>query len=183
MKTVVLFFLLLILLPVALVSGDLLPAIPPDQERVLLLPVVFCFGVLALPRLPALLFALATALVQGLLLMQIQAGQADFGLAAPMVFFLCWTIVLQMAGEAARGIRWEIHALGSFFVTLTLLAGEFLILCVKRGGFPVGMTVALRIGIPAVAALLIAPLVYLLLRSLVPMASAATPLTKAALDS
>ena len=183
MKAALLFFLLLILMAVALVVGELLPAIPPDQDSVLLLPVIFCFGVLALPLLPALLFALVAAVMQGLLLMQIQSGQADFGLVCPIVFFVCWAIVLQMAGEATHGMRWELHALGSFFVTLTLLAGEFLILCVKRGGFPVGMTVLLRIVVPAVAALLIAPIFYFLLRSLVPLASETAQLPKSSLDS
>jgi hypothetical protein len=183
MKTTLLFFLLLILLPVALVIGELLPAIPPDQEALLLLPVIFCFGALALPLLPALLFALATAVMQGLLLMQIQAGQADFGLVCPIVFFVSWTIVLQMASEVTHGMSWELHAIGSFFVTLTLLTGELLILCVKRGGFPVEMTVLLRIGIPAVAALLISPIFYLLLRSLVPIATEVAQLPKSGLES
>ena len=45
------------------------------------------------------------------------------------------------------------------------------------------MTVALRIGIPSVAALLIAPIFYLLLRSLAPMASEVAQLPKSPLDS
>jgi hypothetical protein len=171
MRRFLLLPLLLLLLPFALALQDLLPRLPPSQERVQLLPVLFCFGVLALPLVPALFFALAAAVVQALAILQIQSGQAEFGLTEPIVFFLSWAIVLQMASEITHGMRWELHALGSFLVTLTLLGSEFLMLCIKRGGLPVDGTVLLRIGIPAAASLLLAPLLYLALGSLVPLAS------------
>ena len=173
MRTTLLFLFLFLLLPVAVVIQDLLPDVPPVRERVLLLPILFCFAALALPLIPALFFALITALVQGLILMHIESGQMEFGLVGPVVFFLSWAILLQMASDATHGMRWELHALGSALVTLTLLGGEFLLLCLKRGGFPLDTTVLLRMGVPAAASLLIAPLFYLLLASLVPLASAA----------
>lgn len=171
MRAAFLFILLLILLPIAVAVQDLLPPIPPMQGRVLLLPVLFCFGVMALPLIPALCFALVTALVQGLILLQIQSGQIELGLVGSVVFFLTWAILLQMVSEATQGIRWEIHALGSALVTLTLIGGEFLILCAKRGGFPADASVLLRCVIPSGAALLVAPFFYFSLRSLVPYAS------------
>lgn len=171
MRHAILFIILLVLLPVSVALQDLLPGIPPAQERLLLLPVLFVFGVIALPLVPALWFALITAIVQGLALLQVQSGQSEMGLTLPVVFFLGWAIVLQMASEATHGIRWELHAIGSAMVTLTLLAGEFLVLCIKRGGFPLDFAVLLRIAVPAAAALLFAPLLYLLLRSLVPFAA------------
>jgi hypothetical protein len=106
---------------------------------------------MALPLVPSLFFALATALVQGLVLLQIQSGQVEFGLTVPVVFFLVWAIFLQMASEATHGMRWEVHAFGSAVVTLTLLGVELLVLCVKRGGLPLEMTVLLKIVIPSVA--------------------------------
>jgi hypothetical protein len=169
MKSTFLFLLLLLLLPLSTVLQDLLPSLPPSQERIQLLPVFFCFGVLALPLVPALFFALATAGFHGLMIMQIQSGQAETGLVGPVVFFLGWAIILQMTSESTRGMRWEIHALGSALVTLTLLGGEFLLICAKRGGLPLDSTVMLRIAVPAGAALLLAPLLYLLLGSLVPL--------------
>ena len=178
MRQGILFIILLLLLPIAVAVQDLLPAIPPFKERVQLLPVVFCFGVMALPLVPSLYFALATALVQGLVLLQIQSGQVELGLTVPVVFFLTWAILLQMASEATHGMRWEVHALGSAAVTLTLLGVEFLVLCVKRGGLPLEMTVLLRVVIPSVAALLIAPLLYFALRKLVPVLLEENPLPK-----
>jgi hypothetical protein len=168
MKPALLFPLLLLLLPVSSVIQDLLPALPPSQERIQLLPVLFCFGVLALPTVPSLFFALATAVFHGLLTLQIQSGQAESGLLGPVVFFLGWGIILRVAGESTQGMRWELHALGSALVTLTLLAGEFLILCAKRGGCPVDATVLFRIAVPAGVSLLLAPFFYLLLGLLVP---------------
>jgi hypothetical protein len=172
MNRVFLFLILALLLPLSLVLQALLPALPPCRERFQLLPVVFAFGVLALPLVPALWFALLTAVLQGLILLQVQAGQAEIGLTLPVVFFLGWAIVLQMASEATRGMRWELHAAGSALVTLTMLSGEFLALCIRRGGFVIDLSVVVRIAVPSVAALLIAPLLYFLLRNLVPLASA-----------
>lgn len=172
MRQVILFIILLVLLPVSVALQDLLPGIPPVQERLLLLPVVFVFGVLALPVVPALWFALLTAVVHGLVLLQVQSGQTEMGLTLPIVFFLGWAILLQMASEATHGMRWELHSIGSALVTLTLLTGEFLFLCIKRGGFLLDSAVLLKIAVPSAAAVLLAPLLYLPLRSLVPFASA-----------
>ena len=184
MRTTLLFILLLILLPVSIAVQDLLPPLPPLQERIFLLPVLFCFGALALPLIPALFFALVVALVQGLTLFQIQSGEIELGLVGPIVFFLGWTILLQMLSEATHGMRWEFHALGSALVTFTLLAGEFLILCVKRGGFPVDAMVLFRLAVPSAAALLIAPFLYLLLSALVPYETESLPgLHRSGLDS
>jgi hypothetical protein len=169
MKPALLLPLLLVMLFLSVGIQDMLPEIPPSKERIQLLPVVFCFGVLALPLLPALFFALTTAVVQGLLLLQVQAGQAEFGLTWTVVFFLCWAILLQMTSETTHGMRWELHALGSALVTFTLLGGEFVMLCIVRGGFPLDPAALLRIAVPSAAALLIAPLLYLMLRSLVPL--------------
>ena len=171
MKTGLLFILLLILLPCVVALQDLLPSLPPAQERILLLPLLFCFGVMVLPLLPALLYALIVAVVQGLILLQVEAGQVELGLVGPVVFYFGWAIFLQMANDTTRAMRWEIHAIASAMVTLSLLTGEFLILCAKRGGFPLDATVLLRIGVPSAAALLIAPFFYLLLRSLAPLDS------------
>jgi hypothetical protein len=171
MNRLILFLILALLLPFSLALQDLLPSLPPCGERLLIFPVVFAFGVLALPLVPALWFGLWAAVLQGLALLQVQVGQAEIGLTLPVVFFLSWTIVLQMASEATKGLRWELHAIGGALVTFTMLSGQFLTLCLKRGGFPVDLTVLLRIAIPSVAAVLLSPLLYILLRNLVPVAS------------
>jgi len=176
MKTVLLFPFLLVLLFASAALQDLLPGIPPCQERILLLPVVFCFGMLALPPIPALFLALATAVIEGLMTLQVQSGQVEFGITAPVVFFLSWAIVLQMASEATQGMRWELHSLGSACVTATLLGGQFLLICIHRGGLNPDLSVALRIAVPAATSLLIAPLLYVSLASLVPVAPEVRPL-------
>jgi len=170
MRQGLIFLILLVLLPFAAAVQDLLPGIPPFQERLLLLPVLFSFGVLALPAVPALFFALLTAVVQGLLVLQVQSGQLELGLTLPVVFFLGWALLLQMASEACRGMRWELHAFGSALVTLTLLSGEFGILCIKRGGLPLDPSLLLRIAVPSAGAFLLSPLLYFPLRNLVPLA-------------
>lgn len=170
MRQGLLFLILLVLMPVSAAVQDLLPGVPPFQERLLLLPVLFSFGVLALPVVPALFYALLTAVVQGLLVLQVQSGQPEFGLTLPVVFFILWALILQMASEASRGMRCELHAFGSTLVTLTLLSGEFVILCIKRGGFPLDPSLLLRVAVPAAGAFLLSPLLYFSLRNLVPLA-------------
>jgi hypothetical protein len=172
MKRILLFVLLLILLPVCVAGQDLLPGIPPFGARIQLLPILFCLGVMSLPVLPAAAFALAVAVVQGLALLQVQSGQAELGLTLPVLFFLSWGLVLRMTADATGGIRWETHAAASALVTLTMLGGEFLVLCLKRGGFPVSGPVLAKIAIPSVAALLVSPLLYTLLQGVIPRADA-----------
>jgi hypothetical protein len=171
MKPVILFFLLCLLLPVFLVVQDLLPALPPARERLQLFPVLFCFGVLALPLTPALCFALIASLMQGLELLQFQSGHAETGVAPYIVFFLCWTVILQMASEATHGLRWELHALASALVTFTMLGGEYLLICAKRGGLPLDSLLLMRMAVPCGISLLLAPLLYFLMRHLVPLSS------------
>jgi len=175
MRQALLFIILLILLLVSVAVQEMPTAIPIAQSRIQLLPIVFCFAMLALPLLPALYFALITALVQGLLVLQIQAGHSELGLTLPIVFFVSWAIVLQMSSEATHGMRWELHAAGCALVILTLLGGEFLVLCMKRGGFPLDVNIGLRILIPALAAPFIAPTLYFGLRGLVPFTPDAGP--------
>jgi hypothetical protein len=170
MNRVFLFLILSFLLPISLALQDLLPSLPPCGGHFLLFPVVFAFGVMALPLVPALWFSLLAAVLQGLALLQVQSGQAEIGLTLPVVFFLGWAVVLQMASEATRGMRWELHAAGSAMVTFTMLSGQFLALCVKRGGLPADLVVLMRITVPSVAALLLAPALYFFLRHLVPLA-------------
>ena len=180
MKPAILFPILLLLLPFAEAIQDQLPPLAPSQERIQLIPVLFCFGVLALPLVPALWFALGTAIFHGLVILQAQSGHIESGLLCPVVFFLSWAVILQVTSESTHGMRWELHALGSAMVTLTLLSGEFLILCATRGGLPLDSTVILRIVVPAGASLLIAPLLYFALGSLVPVSreSQKSPLPK-----
>lgn len=164
-----LFLILVLLMPVSLAVQELLPAIPPFRERLQLLPVVFVFGAAALPLVPALWFSLLAAAIQGLALLQVQGGEAEMGLTLPVVFFVSWALVLQTVGEATRGMRWELHAFGSALVTASMIAGEFLWICIKRGGFPLDGTVLSRILVPSAAAFLLAPVLYVALRSLVPV--------------
>jgi hypothetical protein len=171
MNRILLFLILSVLLPLSLAVQDLLPSLPPCGERLLIFPVVFAFGALALPLVPALWFGLWAAVLQGLMLLQVEAGQPEIGLTLPVVFFLAWTIILQVASEATRAMSWELHSIGGALVTLTMLAGQFLTLCIKRGGFPADFSVLMRIAVPSVAALLLSPLLYLLLRHLVPLAT------------
>jgi hypothetical protein len=62
--------------------------------------------------------------------------------------------------------RWEIHCLASGAVTLLLLLGQYLMVCLRRGSFLFDWTIFWHIVGPAVVALLLAPLVYFILRIL-----------------
>lgn len=174
MKTFFPFLLLLFLLVLALISQDFLtPVAFFGQAQLLFVPLVFCFAALALPFPQALLFALVTAILEGLMVMRIVNDHVEIRLGWFIFFFMIWAVFLQFMSDLTSGIRWEVHALGSGLCTATFLVGEFLLLSFDRGHF--SMTTALfpLIAIPSGSALLVAPLCYAMLQFLLPPAKPA----------
>ncbi len=173
MKAFFSFSFLFFLLLVALVCQDLFaPIASLGQAKLLFVPLIFCFAALALPLSQALLFALATAVFEGLMVMHSVNDHVEIRLGWFIFFFMIWTVLLQFTSELTSGIRWEVHALGSALCTGTFLAGEFLLLAFDRGHFSITIVTFLLIAIPSGAALLLAPLCYAMLQFLLPPAKA-----------
>lgn len=162
MKSIFSFLLLLGLLILTIVTQDLFPPMAfLGQAHLMLLPIIFCFAVLALSLPSALFFALVTGTLQGLLVMQVHNQHVEIKLGWFIFFFMGWTFLLQFLSDLADGVRWEIHALGSSLCTATLLLGEFFLLSLSRGHFIVSSHVLFLIGASAGITLFLAPFFYL----------------------
>ena len=149
---------------VALVAQEFLPALPfLDGARMLIVPVLFCYAALWMP-FPAMLgFALYTGLLGDLSTLHIVGDQVEIGLGWSMLFYVIAGTLLRGARPLFLEGRWEVHCLGSAALTLVLLLGQYLMVCLRRGSFMVDGTVFWHITGPAIAALFIAPPVYFLL--------------------
>lgn len=173
MKTVFPFLLLTFLLLLALMAQDLVvPASFLGQAKLLFVPLVFCFGALALPFPQALLFAVVTALLEGLMVMRITNDHVDIRLGWFFFFFIVWTVLLQFVSDLTHGIRWEVHALGSGLCTASFLLGTFLLVSFDRAHFFMRPITLFLIIVPSGAAVFLAPLCYATLQFLLPPAQA-----------
>lgn len=171
MKTVFSFFFLFLLLVIALVLQDTFSgSIGFYQIHLYLVPVVFCFGALILSFPAALIFALTTGLLEGLMTLSFHTHRAEIGIAWFILFFIAWAFLLQFVTELTDGIRWELHALGSAFFTASLLTGEWILISWHRGSFNITVSTFLLIAIPSAISLLLAPLLYYTLQFLLPPA-------------
>ena len=171
MKSFFPFTLLIILLLLAMITQDVLPSMPFfGQTHLILVPMIFCFAALALPFPFALLFALVTGVLQGLMVMSFHHGHVEIRLGWFIFFFIIWAVLLQFLSDRTDGVRWELHALGSGLCTASFLFGEFFLLSFSRGHFSITDTVLLLALIPGGIALFIAPLFYAVLQFLLPPA-------------
>jgi hypothetical protein len=150
---------------VVLIAQEFLPALPFfANARLLLVPVIFCYGALWLP-FPAMLgLALWTGLLSDLANLHVIGDQVEIGLGWSILFYVFTGTLLQMLREAFAGGRWEIHALASGALTLLLLLGQYTMVCLRRESFYFDGTVFWHIAGPALAALFLAPLFYFFFR-------------------
>jgi len=143
----------------AIIAQEFLPGLPFfANARLLLVPVIFCYGALWLP-FPAMLgFALWSGLLSDLAGLHVAGDRVEIGLGWTMLFYVLAGTVLQTWRDAFAGGRWEIHALASGAVTLLLQAGRYAMVCLRRESFHFDSTIFWHIAGPALAALLLAPL-------------------------
>jgi hypothetical protein len=167
MKVAILTASLLVAIFVALVVQELIP--PVDMflgARVLLVPVVFCYGALVLP-FPAMLgLAMFAGLLSDLANLQVIGDSVEISVG--------WSILVYVAiGSVCQGLRplvlrghWEIHAGMSGLATSGILLLQFFAISLRRfdaGGFIYNDVVFWRILGPGVIALLLAPVLYFLI--------------------
>ena len=182
------FFLILLFAAFgALVAQHFIPALEfMGGARVLLMPLVFFFGALALPFSGMLALAFACGFMWDALtvqILEIGMGPANIG-TGPMSgsvveIGLGWSIVLYaVLGAVMSGFRplfqkgrWEIHCLMSGVCTSLIVLSEFLMISVRRAAlynvpFEFSRDIWWRIGGPGLVALVLAPIVFFFLKSL-----------------
>jgi len=144
----------------AVILQDFLPAMPFFAgAHVLLLPIVVCYALLWMPFPGALAFALYAGLLADLSSLHINGDHVEIGLGWSMLYYVLVAAVLNLPRWPGSGLRWETHCLVSGAATFFLLAGQYLMVCLRRH-FVFDIAVFGQIVGPALAALLAAPLFY-----------------------
>lgn len=165
MKDALTFLGLLLLIFLALPLQEFLPALHAlGGARLLLAPMIFCFGALSLPFPYMVLLALYTGLLGDLMNLPLVDGRPELALGTSMFFYL-------IAGSICQGLRnlflkgyWGVFSIMSGVTTSALLLLQFLLISFRRfdqGGLDWNNAVAWRIFIPGFLALCIAPVFHL----------------------
>lgn len=143
----------------AVIVQDFLPGMPFFADaHILLLPIIVCYALLWMPFPAALAFALYAGLLGDLATLHVDGDHVEIGLGWSMLYYVLLAAVLRLLPALRLDARWETHCLASAAATFFLLAGQYLMVCLRRGSFVLDGTVSARIVGPALAALLIAPL-------------------------
>ncbi|MEI7863988.1 MAG: hypothetical protein WCI38_01350 [Chthoniobacterales bacterium] len=151
----------------AVLVQEFIPPMPFfGDARILLVPVLFCYGALLFPFPGVIAFALYCGLVSDLSLLQVDGDHVEIGLGWTMLYYVLVSASLRILQPFLPGRRWETHCLLSGGVTLMLLLGQYLMVCLRRAALVLDADVLWQIAGPAVAALLLAPVFYLLLNIL-----------------
>ncbi len=139
-----------------LLQGLLPPASLLGNAHLLIVPALFCYGVLWLPFPGALLLALYTGLLSDLSLLHVDGNQVEIGLGWSMLFYVLVACALHLLRPAVPSVRWEIHSLASGAVTLFLLLAQYFMVCLRRESFAMDGAILWQILGPALAALFLA---------------------------
>lgn len=151
----------------AVIVQELLPPLGfLDGARLVLVPLVFCYGALWLPFPLMLVFALYAGLLADLSALRVIDERVEIALGSTMIFYVLIGAALNSLRQRFPDGRWEIHCLSSGLCTLLLLLGQYLMISLRRDSFHFDSTVGWQIAGPALAALLLAPAFFLLMRLL-----------------
>jgi hypothetical protein len=146
--------------------------IPPIRlmhgARLLLVPMVFCYGALALPFWAMLLMAAYSGLLMDLAYLNIPDGHVEIALGWSMVVFVFFGLFAHGLQPAFVAGRWWLHIPVSAISTSVFLALQFAMICFRRQGIFFNETVAWRILAPGAFAALLSPLVHLVVVKLGP---------------
>lgn len=131
--------------------------------RVNLVPVLFCYGAMALPFPLMLVLATITGFLVDLSALQIIDGVPEIAVGWSAVFYL-------LAGMICQGLRplvlrghWELHSLMSAITAILFVAMQFAMVTLNRlesGGFFWNEAVTWRILGPGIVALFAAPVFW-----------------------
>lgn len=175
MSTIFFFLVLAAALFLALVAQSFIPPLPwIEGARVLLMPLVFFYGALAMPLAGMLTLAfLAGFMWDALNTVIFDTGQAaeDGTRVLAVEISLGWSILVYAAlGAIMSGFRplfqrgrWEAHCLLSGVCTALIVLAEYLMITFRRGEPLFTQEIWWRIGGAGVMALLLSPIVFFLL--------------------
>jgi hypothetical protein len=129
--------------------------------RLLLVPMLFCYGALAMPFWAMLLMAIYTGFLIDLAYLNVADGHVEIAVGWSIVVFVFFGLFAHGFQPAFAGGRWWLHILLSAACTCAFLALQFVMICFRRQGIFFNETVAWRIVAPGLFAAVLAPLVHL----------------------
>jgi hypothetical protein len=146
----------------ALIVEEFLPPVPFFHgARVFLVPMLFCYGALAMPFWATLLMAMYTGFLTDLAYLNVTNGRVEIALGWSIVVFVFFGLFAHGLQPAFAGGCWWWHVLLSAICTSVFLALQFLMICFRRQGIYFNETVAWLILAPGLFAAVLAPLVHL----------------------
>lgn len=130
--------------------------------RILLVPMLFCYGALALPFWVVVLLAVYTGFLTDLTYLHVVDGRVEIALGWSMMYFIFLGMFVHGFEPAFRRGAWWLHPPLSVIGTSLFLALQFAMISFRRSGFEYHEVVLWRTLAPGVMAGLLAPLVHLI---------------------
>jgi hypothetical protein len=153
----------------ALIIQELIPPLRFFHgARVLMAPMLFCYGALVMPFWAMLLMAIYTGFLIDLAYLNVTDGRVEIALGWSIVVFVFFGLFAHGLQPAFAAGRWWLHVLLSATCTSVFLALQFMMICFRREGIFFNETVAWRIVAPGLFAAVLAPLVHLSVVKLAP---------------
>lgn len=139
--------------------------IPPlhglNGARVVLVPMLFFYGALAMPIWAMLILAVFSGFAMDLMNLQVVGGQVEIALGWSIVYFVIFGLLAHGFHPAFQRGHWWLHTLIGAAGTSLYLALQYAMISFRREGFVFNELVVWRILAPGLIAALFAPLVHL----------------------
>lgn len=132
-----------------------------EGARVLLVPMLFCYGALAMPLWAMVLMAAYTGFLTDLWYMQFVNGQVEIALGWSIFYFVFFGLLAHGFQTAFLRGQWWLHIVLSAVGTSTFLALQYVMICFRRQEFLFDEKVAWLIIGPGLMAAVLSPLLHL----------------------
>lgn len=140
--------------------------IPPvsyfDGARILIVPLLFCYGAIVFPGWAMVLLAIFTGLCTDLMNLHVVGGQVEIALGWSIVYFVVLGALAQGFQPAFQRGHWWIYVLLSAVGTSAFLAAQFVMISLRREPFVFNEIILWRILGPGLFAAILAPLLHLI---------------------
>lgn len=139
--------------------------------RLILVPMLFCYGALAFPLWAAALLAFFTGFLTDLMYLNVVDQRVEIAIGWSIVYFVLFGLFAHGFQPAFERGHWWLHPLLSAVATSAFLALQYAMISFRREGLVLHEVVAWRILGPGLMAGLLAPFLHLA----APLAGSFTP--------
>jgi len=133
MKTAVILAFLLVSIFLAFIVQERIPPVREMMDaRVLLVPLLFCYGALSLPMWAMLLLAFYTGFLNDMWFLHTAGGQVEIALGWSIVYFVLFGLLAHGFQPGFERGHWWLHPLLSAPCTSLILALQFVMITFRR---------------------------------------------------